>query len=150
MALSSCELTEALQLLDPDTESSVSKMDVGDEEVGETMMTVSFQYTEQSDDDDDGMLMSGNHLTPSETSPTSATGANSGGVGEVQKGGEKRLREEERGGGGEKSRGGEKKLREYQRELAEPVFQGKNTVICAPTGETGCWGTNTHTLQHPV
>uniref|UniRef100_A0A8C7M5G0 Activating signal cointegrator 1 complex subunit 3 n=1 Tax=Oncorhynchus kisutch TaxID=8019 RepID=A0A8C7M5G0_ONCKI len=38
------------------------------------------------------------------------------------------------GGGGEKSRGGEKKMREYQRELAEPVFQGKNTVICAPTG----------------
>uniref|UniRef100_A0A8K9XG39 Activating signal cointegrator 1 complex subunit 3 n=1 Tax=Oncorhynchus mykiss TaxID=8022 RepID=A0A8K9XG39_ONCMY len=81
-ALYSCELTDALQLLEPDT------------------------------------------------------GANSG-VGEVQKGGEKRLREEEErggGGGGEKSRGGEKKMREYQRELAEPVFQGKNTVICAPTG----------------
>uniref|UniRef100_A0A673VVL5 RNA helicase n=1 Tax=Salmo trutta TaxID=8032 RepID=A0A673VVL5_SALTR len=42
--------------------------------------------------------------------------------------------EEEERGGGEKSRGGEKKMREYQRELAEPVFQGKNTVICAPTG----------------
>uniref|UniRef100_A0A8C7M4S3 Activating signal cointegrator 1 complex subunit 3 n=1 Tax=Oncorhynchus kisutch TaxID=8019 RepID=A0A8C7M4S3_ONCKI len=98
-ALYSCELTEALQLLEPDT--------VGDEEEGDTVMTVSFQYTEQSDDDD-GMLMSGNPLTPSETPPTSATG--------------------------EKSRGGEKKMREYQRELAEPVFQGKNTVICAPTG----------------
>uniref|UniRef100_A0A673W7N4 RNA helicase n=1 Tax=Salmo trutta TaxID=8032 RepID=A0A673W7N4_SALTR len=97
-ALFSCELTEALQLLEPDT---------GDEEEGATMTTISFQYTEQSDDDD-GMLMSGNQLTPSETPPTSATG--------------------------EKSRGGEKKMREYQRELAEPVFQGKNTVICAPTG----------------
>uniref|UniRef100_A0A8C7M570 Activating signal cointegrator 1 complex subunit 3 n=1 Tax=Oncorhynchus kisutch TaxID=8019 RepID=A0A8C7M570_ONCKI len=58
---------------------------------------------------------------------------------EPDTGGEKRLREEEErggggGGGGEKSRGGEKKMREYQRELAEPVFQGKNTVICAPTG----------------
>ncbi|XP_036829300.1 probable ATP-dependent RNA helicase DDX58 [Oncorhynchus mykiss] len=134
-ALYSCELTDALQLLEPDTESSMSKMEVGDEDEGDTVMTVSFQYTEQSDDDD-GMLMSGNPLTPSETPPTSATGANSG-VGEVQKGGEKRLREEEErggGGGGEKSRGGEKKMREYQRELAEPVFQGKNTVICAPTG----------------
>ncbi|NP_001157171.1 antiviral innate immune response receptor RIG-I [Salmo salar] len=120
-ALLSCDLTDALQLLEPDTESSVSEMETGDEEEGETMTTISFQYTEQFDDDD-GMLMSGNHLTPSETPPTSATGANSG-VGEVQK-----------GGGGEKSRGGEKKMREYQRELAEPVFQGKNTVICAPTG----------------
>ncbi|XP_064881217.1 probable ATP-dependent RNA helicase DDX58 [Oncorhynchus nerka] len=134
-ALFSCELTDALQLLEPDAESSMSKMEVGDEEEGDTVMTVSFQYTEQSDDDD-GMLMSSNPLTPSETPPTSATGANSG-VGEVQKGGEKRMREEEErggGGGGEKSRGGEKKMREYQRELAEPVFQGKNTVICAPTG----------------
>uniref|UniRef100_A0A673W6J8 RNA helicase n=1 Tax=Salmo trutta TaxID=8032 RepID=A0A673W6J8_SALTR len=103
-ALFSCELTEALQLLEPDTE-----METGDEEEGATMTTISFQYTEQSDDDD-GMLMSGNQLTPSETPPTSERG------------------------GGEKSRGGEKKMREYQRELAEPVFQGKNTVICAPTG----------------
>ncbi|XP_045067830.1 probable ATP-dependent RNA helicase DDX58 [Coregonus clupeaformis] len=143
MALANCEQTVALEQLDPDTESSVSEMEVGDEEEGETM-TVTFQYTEGSVDDDEGLLKSGNHMTPSETLPTSATGSQSqgansgGGIGEVQKGGEKRLREEEeeRGGGGGEKRGGggEKKMRAYQRELAEPVFQGNNTVICAPTG----------------
>uniref|UniRef100_A0A8C7FM60 Activating signal cointegrator 1 complex subunit 3 n=1 Tax=Oncorhynchus kisutch TaxID=8019 RepID=A0A8C7FM60_ONCKI len=78
-ALYSCELTEALQLLEPDTGSSVL------------------------------------HSLPVLMAPTKELGGGGG-------------------GGGEKSRGGEKKMREYQRELAEPVFQGKNTVICAPTG----------------